>query len=452
MYHLKQNLSKYVIFIIVFFALYVDGNLRLWTMKERVIEYDVRTYYGYLPATFIYHDLKLENPDKFKYGENLYWIWSTPTDNGPIFKMTMGLSYLYLPFFASGHLIASLSGYETNGFSEPYKIMLLIGGLVYYFLGLYYVRKLLKQYFNETIVSIVLVLIGLGTNLLFYSTINATMSHVYNFALFAMFIYYTRNWHNNPSLKNASLIGLLFGLISLIRPSNAAIAIVFVLYNISSTRQLKERASLFLNNYKSILLITIISAIIWIPQFLYWKYITGSYLFYSYKDESFFFSNPHIIKGLFSFQKGWLIYTPIMAFALLGFVFMKGNVKNLRPFLIIFITLMIYITFSWWCWWYGGTFGQRSMIDFYALLAIPLASFVQYILSKKLIIKVIFAFLALFFTWLNVFQSYQFEYLSLHHDAMTKTLYFKQFGKIKKIDNFEKYLVYPDYEKAKKGE
>ena len=68
--------------------------------------------------------------------------------------------------------------------------------------------------------------------------------------------------------------------------------------------------------------------LVWIPQLLYWKTVTGNYLFYSYADEGFFFLNPQILKGLFSYRNGWLIYSPVMFFALLGIPFLYRYAKD----------------------------------------------------------------------------------------------------------------------------
>jgi hypothetical protein len=101
----------------------------------------------------------------------------------------------------------------------------------------------------------------------------------------------------------------------------------------------------------------------------------GSY--YSYGDEGFFFTNPQIINGLFSYRKGWLIYTPLMIFALLGILTLAR--RKFQQFFIpvlIFTVANIYVVYSWWCWWYGGSFGSRPMIDSYPLMAVALAGMV----------------------------------------------------------------------------
>jgi|GEM_PF-7006230 len=96
----------------------------------------------------------------------------------------------------------------------------------------------------------------------------------------------------------------------------------------------------------------------------------------------------------------------------------------------------------------ADAYGQRALIDSYALLAIPLAAFVNYIAAKKWYIKLPFSILVLFFIWLNIFQTYQYEFKSLHYEAMSKKLYFKQFGKLNKIDKFDEYLIWPNTKKA----
>ncbi len=64
------------------------------------------------------------------------------------------------------------------------------------------------------------------------------------------------------------------------------------------------------------------------PQLLYWKLVSGNWLFYSYGNEGFDFLHPHIFDGLFCFKNGWLSYTPIMLFGLIGIVLMHKKKKK----------------------------------------------------------------------------------------------------------------------------
>jgi len=450
----KLSLSSLAILLVALACFTIDLSFKNWKKLDRVIEHDVHWYYGYLPATFIYDDIKLEKSDyHYTDEEDYYLFWTATTPDGKkVIKTTMGLSVLYAPFFFVAHAYAVLSDYPENGFSEPYKVFLLLSAIFYLLIGLDFIRKVLRHYgFSDAHIAITLLLLGLGTNLLCYASQSAPMPHVYNFFLFAVFIHYTIKWHHSSSIKNTIIIGLLLGLISLIRPSNALVVIFFALYNVNDIASFKERLAFFRKECFLLNLIGLFAIIVWIPQFMYWKEVTGNLLYYSYTDEGFFFSHPKIIEGLFSFRKGWLVYTPMMIFALAGLFFRDKVLKGLRFPIGVFTVLNIYVIFSWWCWWYGGTFGQRSVIEGYALLSIPLAVAVRWASENRIWIRVASGAVCIFFIWLNIFQTVQYEFLTLHWEGMTKELYFKQFAKLEKIKDYDQYLDLPDYDAAKKG-
>ncbi|HEX8515134.1 MAG TPA: hypothetical protein VF868_02965 [Bacteroidia bacterium] len=449
----KIQLSGIAILIVALTCLILDYNFKNWQKQDRVIEHDVHWYYSYLPAKFIYDDIKLEKSD-YRFDDNYYLFWPVYTTDGKkLIKTTMGLSVMYAPFFFTGHLAAKLLSYDLNGFSAPYKIALLISAIFYLCIGLHFIRKILfRLHLSDLTIAITILIVGLGTNLLCYSSLSAPMPHTYNFCLIAVFVYLTVVWHENPSGKLSIVIGIILGLITLIRPSNLIVSVFFLLYNVNSPESFKQKLSFFKKEYFILNLIFYCVALTWIPQCIYWNITTGNFLFYSYGDERFFFGSPHIVEGLFGFRKGWLIYTPIMGFALFGLFIKNRALQKFRTSIILFLILNIYIIFSWWCWWYGGTFGQRSMIDCYPILCIPLAFFVNFILRiPRKAFTVAFAVTCLFLTWLNIFQTIQFEKQTLHWEGMTRELYFRQFGKLAKIDNYKDYLDLPNYDAAKKG-
>ena len=73
---------------------------------------DADQYYSYLVATVIEQDLTFHFP-------NGYWLFQP---NGiPVPKVSMGMAYMYAPFFGIGHLVASNSDkYLADGYSKPY--------------------------------------------------------------------------------------------------------------------------------------------------------------------------------------------------------------------------------------------------------------------------------------------------------------------------------------------
>jgi hypothetical protein len=445
---MKITASLVAIIVVVLACFLVDLDLEKWKVDEGVIENDIHGYYGYLPAYFIFDDLKVEKSE-YKYSENGYWFWMKHYDNGKMdFGKTYGLALLYSPFFAVAHQCAINFDYPMTGFSEPYKFFLLLSSLFYLFVGLIFIRKSLQALlFSESSITITLLLLGLGTNLFCYSSHSGPYSHVYNFCLGSIFVYSTILWHERRHWKYFLGLSISFALLTLIYLPNSLIGLFFILYGVRNIKDLAAKKIPIGMLVMSIL----IFILIWIPQWSYWKLATGSVFGASDPYEKFFFLKPVFLKGLFSFQKGWLIYTPVMIFSIIGiFILRKKHPQLLNP-VFIFTLINLYVIFSWWNWWYGGSLGQRAIIDSYAILSLPLAAFVSYILNTSVLIRTVSLGVALFFIWLNIFQTYQYINGSLHYSAMTSKLYFKQFGKMDKVDSFDKLLVYPNDLEARKG-
>ena len=124
------------------------------------------------------------------------------------------------------HVYASLSDYEADGYSMPYRFALVFSALFYVLIGLLFLRKTLKHFFNEGVTSLALLAVGLGTNLFYYTTYEAAMPHAFNFSLISVFVYYTLSL-SKPELWENRPLGFLAGLITLIRPTNILVLLFF---------------------------------------------------------------------------------------------------------------------------------------------------------------------------------------------------------------------------------
>ncbi|MBU0764380.1 MAG: hypothetical protein KJ607_06060, partial [Bacteroidetes bacterium] len=418
-----------------------------------VIGSDVVSYYSYLPAILIHKDPRLsflDNPPADFNG--VYWPGKAPNGNYVI-KYSMGLAICYSPFFLLAHGAAHILGYDTQGFSAPYRFAVQISAVFYLILGLLLLRRLLSRHFAEKVVFFTLLCILFGTNLFYYSSIEAAMTHAYTFSFIAAFLCLLDSWLEQITLPKTLLIGFLLGLITLIRPSDCIIIVFFFLWKITSLNDLKARVLMFIRHYPFILLMACMALLVWLPQMLYWKYVTGQYLYYSYgTGERFFFNNPQIIRGLIGFRKGWFIYTPVMAFAFIGIPFLLWRYKRYFIAILVFTLLNIYIVLSWWCWWYGGSFGLRAFIDSYCILAFPLAAFFSWIFDRPKIIRGITYLAFSFLIVLNLFQTHQYYGgKRLHWDSMTWEAYRASFGRWEKPEGFDRLLAHPDYDKAGQG-
>ncbi|MBL7898264.1 MAG: hypothetical protein JNJ99_07000 [Crocinitomicaceae bacterium] len=154
---------------------------------------------------------------------------------------------------------------------------------------------------------------------------------------------------------------------------------------------------------------------------------SGNIIVNSYANnngEGFDFADPYLFEFLFSFKKGWLLYTPVMIFAFAGVWFMIRESAQGVAFSFVFL-LFLYVIASWTCWWYGASYSSRAAIDIYPLL-IVLIGYAVVGLWKKRTKWVLISVLS-FLTLLNLIQTYQVTKGILNHSFMTREYYLSVF-------------------------
>lgn len=444
-YNFRAKLSFLLSVIIVLWL-----NYRL--APNNNLCYDVFGYYLYLPFQFIYHDLGISHIDilngivaKYHNTDSLYQIIQQP-DGTSVMKYSMGMSFFYAPFFFIGHGFAYLLDYPMDGFSLPYQKSIFFGGIIYSILGIWLLMKVLLNFFSDKTSAITLVLIVVGTNVLAHFSMYGqnAMSHNMLFFSYSLILWLTIKWYESYRIGYIIGLAVVCGLSILSRPSEVVCLIIPVFWGVFNVSSLKDKISLIIKHKWQILLFIAIVVVIGSIQFIYWKIFTGKFLFYSYganAGEGFEFLSPYLYEVLFSFRKGWLLYTPVMIFAILGFVQIYKRNRFIFWTLFIYFLLNLYIVASWSCWWYAQSYSQRSLIPSYPIMAIGLGYFIEWVFSKKAIIRVMFLIVAICLVVLNLFQFRQYYTGTLHGDRMTKAYYLKTFGKQYATDEDRKLLL-----------
>jgi hypothetical protein len=364
----------FLLFVLTLFWTYDFSN----KSKGGIIWSDAEGYYMYLPAVFIYggfEEIPVRTPKQFKRFEDT---------NKYFTKYTYGVALMQMPFFLGFHTAAAVKGEPLTGYSDYYIFALLLAAAFYGFIGLFYLQKILERNFSGWVTLLTILCIYFGTNLYYYTTREVGMSHVYSFCLFAIFVYYTPEFYKRVKFKTFALFGLLAGLIVLIRPTNIILLLYLIFYNIYSWSDLRQRFYFFLRHWWKLPVIPFFSFLVFIPQMIYWHHISGDWIYYSYGNQGFSnWAKPKINSVLFDIKNGWLFFSPMMAIAVIGaFIGTWKNKYNISWILLILL-LALYVFASWWCWWFGGAFGHRSFIEFYALLAIPFAYVSHLIFRQK---------------------------------------------------------------------
>jgi hypothetical protein len=441
------KLSRLSLLITAALYVYIIFNLCDWKQYD-IMGWDTTGYYMYLPGAIIYNDLgKADFFNKMTFEYNLnnrmhdYGLYKQPTGY-KLNKYAIGTSVMELPFFLIAHwycLIFKTS--PPDGYSQPYTVSVIFAGVVWALVGFFFLRKFLLKYYSDKIVTLLIVLLAFGTNLYFYTVFVPGMSHQFSFALFAMLLYATDKWYETFKGSYAAMLGITLGLIVICRPTNVVVAMLPLLWLYASGKPFKAQLSTFTQHYGKVLLALICFILVILIQCGYWKYVTGHWIHFSYEEEGFNFSHPHLWDGLFSYKKGWFVYTPLAFFAVLGLIPLYLKNKRLSLLFAAYIFINLWIVFSWHEWWYGGSFGMRALIETLPVCAIPLGAFIQWVLGRKKIvfkIAMLTAFSACIF--LNLFQSYQLKKNILDWGSMNRAFYWHMFLKLKVTEEDRKLM------------
>ena len=388
-----------------------------WTKHhtEATISWDVSGYYMYLPAIFIYKDIKEckfkdEILKKYKPTYDFQQGFLHEASGNYVMKYSCGQAIMLSPGFAIAHLWAQNdSRYPADGFSHPYQFCISMWTLIIATIGLIFLWKILRVYFSEKVTLLGILGIVLGSNYIAYSAISGAMTHNTLFTLYAILIYLTIKFYRKPSLALAFGIGISVGFAALIRPTELISCLIPILWGLPSLTKtaFSQRLQFFKDHWKKLMLAVILVILVGSIQLMYWKYATGEFIVYSYEDQGFDWFSPHILDGLFSYRSGWLIYSPLMIFAVLGFIPLYKEKKAIFNSTFIFTCLFTYIAFAWSIWWYGGSLGQRTMVQIYPVLAFPLCAMIYIILNTSVLWKAISGIFIALFLYANFWFTHQ---------------------------------------------
>jgi hypothetical protein len=357
-----------------------------------VIWADVSGYYVHLPNWFLYHNdpsVYPENIDK-KTGDGFY----LDKENGKVItKYPCGVALLVSPFFLTAHMLAAPLGFEADGFSLIYSILLMVAGVFYFCLGAWLLMKFLRRHFSPALSIAVPLILFLCTNLFYYTIDDPGMSHVYSFFLMALFIYSVQVLIHAPRLTFYLAFAFSITLLILIRPTNAMILLFPAFY---------EGGALFsgyralLKNKTAIVLAIMLCVLLVLPQLYYLNQTYHSFFAYSYGEEGFNWLQPQLLKTWFSTNNGLFPYAPVLLLSVAGMIMMIRKREKLGWYSLLNFLLISYIFSSWWCWWFGCSFGARSFVEFYTLLAIPMAFLLKNLDGKRMYAAIGFIALCFF--------------------------------------------------------
>lgn len=428
---MKNRQLKHSILLLAFLlAAWAVVNYGFYSFRQAFVDGDGSGYFAYLPSILIYHTVDFreyaeKSPVKDERFHQPHYFFETQGEL--VNKYTCGTALLQSPLFLASMGAVWLTGREPDGFSQLFQLSVSFSALICLFLGLIFLKKLLGTYAVPDKTILFILIAGLlGTNLFFYTFIQPSMSHGYSFFAITTFAYLIRKAVLTHSSRKLYLAVLMFGLVVLIRPVNgiALLVVPFLAGSLPALASFLRGMTVKRTAISMTVFILTVS-----PQIIINILQTGKAFLWLYPGEGFNFSHPRLFSFLFSFKKGWFIYTPFMLFILpaLYSVWKRSHYEFISY--LCFLLFTIYLFSSWWNWFYGDGFGMRPMVDFYGLWLIAIGLFFHSV-HRKWKAPVMFAVLLMLI--LNTVQTYQYTKGILHADSMNREAYWYVFLKTSK--------------------
>lgn len=404
------------------------------------ISWDVSGYYLYLPAAVIYKDLKELKffpgiVEKYNPGPGMGQAYQHPSGHY-VMKYSMGQALQMLPWFMMAHWLAEPLGYPADGFSLPYQAAMSWSSLLIALLGLWFLRRILLRYFQDGIVAASLLALVWGTNYLEYTAITGAMTHNWLFTVYALLIWSSIRFYERGAWGAAITIGILVGWATLTRPTEIITLFIPLGWGLGSWQALRERWRFWQTHWAKVLAAVLLAGAWMMLQAFYWHYVTGHWIVYSYQDQSFDWLTPHYRDVLISAKAGWLSYSPIMILAIAGFIPFWCQHRRLFPLIFGLCMLALYLTAAWHIWWYGGSLGQRNMVQAYPLWAFPLAAMMHW-LSGNVWRRVFLSLFGALCIYLNLWWTHQAHKGGLFISEQMNTPYFMKVVGRFKVDKDE---------------
>ena len=407
MKYLYKYTPEIILLVYVLIFLGFKSPEREW---DRVINSDGKGYYAYLPAIFIYHDFQFRFVEQYEaqyYPANrsVFKEFRNDANGRKVNKYFPWMAIVWLPFFLFGHILAWLELFPMDGYSLPYQYSIALSALLFLWLGARWLQKLLKKFGSDDRTAAFLTLtITLGTNLVFFTVVEPSMTHVYSFALITGFAFTTwKLFHAyQPKLFVRSL--LLITLIFLIRPTNLLV-LLLVPFIAGNRDVLAETFRKVTSDKKALIRGVIESMILLAVPVILWYLQTGKPFVYTYGEEKLNFIQPHVMNILFSFNRGWFLYTPVALVSIFGFAALYRQNRYRFYWLAGFLLLFVYTASCWWVWYYASKCGQRVFIDIYVAVALLLLFLFSYFRTRKM--KRLLSAILILLVSLNLLQFYQ---------------------------------------------
>lgn len=425
---IARPLPLFIAIFILFLLVFGTSIFLLPKRYGQLIVGDGIYYYVYLRSAVLDGDIEFTNDyalyqafndqDLRKKEEML----SRKTPNGMAANFfSVGPAVLWSPAFIATHAFATLLGQAKDGFSYWYQAPLLFLSIAYGFIGILLTYLVTAGIFSRFAAFVSILGIWLATNVVYYMGVSPSASHVLSMFTCSLFVYLWWRGLGKRTRGNWFLWGLSAGLMAMVRWQDGLIAVlalfewIAILRSKTQGEENRARASTPAQHRDDTspqshavaltvdgLIFSAGALIAFLPQMLAWNILYGSPLTIPQGEGFLQYFRPEIWNVWFSSKRGLFPWSPVILFAVIGFVPLYRKNKTLGASAIAIFVLETYTNSIVSDWWGGEAFGARRFISLIPFFALGLAAFVDWI-RPRVPANVILVALGAFVVWNSLF-------------------------------------------------
>ena len=313
-------------------------------------------------------------------------------------RYAFGAPILWSPFFILGHVwlnALNLLGADlrVDGYYFPYQRAIGLGTLLYGFVGLVLIYRVLRRYFSKGLAC--LSTLGLcGTSfLIWYLTVDNSMVHGVSMFATTLFLFLWHRCRDVPTRVPWVWLGVAAGVMTMVRWQNSAFVVLplgDLLWSSWRARSRGSRARLWAGS-RDLVRFTGAGFAAFVPQLLFWKATYGSWIYLPVREHAFqpTWLPPYMTDVLFSSRGGLLSWTPVITAALIGLVLFARHHGRVALVLAGCFLGQVWINGAVEIWWGGSGFGARRFANCALVFAVGLAGLLAAVQRRPLIAPIV---------------------------------------------------------------
>ncbi|OGO05934.1 MAG: hypothetical protein A2Y73_04800 [Chloroflexi bacterium RBG_13_56_8] len=349
-----------------------------------VIRSDGLAYYAWLHSIVHDRDISLDNEYRMLEEVNIYQLSIVPATGKVSTPFPFGSAILWIPFYRLGLWVGQTDWYalriapavdlaaylRLQGADFWAGLALTVGTNLMALASVYLAMDIARRHVSLLAASLAAISVFLGTPMIYYSTIEPTMSHVpavfcitlVYWLFFRFGIYHRSEDRERPGIW--LLIGLALGLATMVRwqllLSGIPLGIVL----------------LYQNRWRSLATFCLgVALLAWTIPWS-WYHMFGKPLVVPANVDrpwAFLVGPQNLLKVWFSSRHGLFNWSPIVALGMLGALFACQRHPQTAFVLLGAFLVQSLISASVADWWAGWSFGMRRMVELYPLYVMGLA-------------------------------------------------------------------------------